>query len=119
MGFYEELQAFASETLAEFRQGTVVLTRTSYDPGPEKPWEPGVPYVETFTLDAVVKAVDDKYVDGTTILATDRQVMCAVLPVEIEPGDEITIDDVAVTIVKTMRTPAAGTAVAWKLIVRG
>jgi hypothetical protein len=119
MGFYDEMQAFASEALAEFRQGAVVLTKTTYYPGPDQPWEPGVPVTDTYPLDAVVKAVEDKYVDGTTILATDRQVMCAVLPVEIEPGDGLTIDDVAVTIVKTMRIPAAGTAVAWKLIVRG
>lgn len=118
MGFYEEIQAFASETLAEFRQGTVTLTRTPITP--ETGWgEPtyGTPVV--YTLDAVVRAVEDKFVDGTTVYATDRQVMCGVLPVEILPGDALEIDGKAVTIVKTMRIPAAGTAVAWRFIVRG
>jgi len=119
MGFYEEMQAFASETMAEFRQGVVTLTRTPMTPG-ANPWDPPTPETPViYTLDAVVRAVEDKFVDGTTVYATDRQVMCGVLPVEILPGDTLAIDGKVVTIVKTMRIPAAGTAVAWRFIVRG
>jgi hypothetical protein len=116
---YGRIQAKASGLFKRFRQGAVTLTRTPTTPG-ANPWDPptpGTPVV--YTLDAVVRAVEDKFVDGTTVYATDRQVMCGVLPVEIMPGDTLAIDGKAVTIVKTMRIPAAGVAVAWRFIVRG
>jgi hypothetical protein len=118
MTFYEEMQGVASDLLGEFRQGVVILTKTVTAPGPND-WTPGTETSTDYPLDAVVRAVEDKYVDGTTVLTTDRQVTCSVLAVEIEPGDRLAIDGKAVTLVKVMRIPAAGMAVAWKMIVRG
>lgn len=70
-----------------------------------------------------------------TILGTDVQITSStkmqwtatggapitpsVVRYEPEPGDVMAIDGAGVNIVKTMRIPRAGTAVAWRFIVRG
>ncbi len=116
---YARMQAKATTLMKRFRQGSVTLTRTPVIASANA-WDPptfGAPV--TYTLDAVVRAVQDKFVDGTTIYSTDRQVTCSVLPVELLPGDTLAIDGKAVTIVKTMRVPAAGEVIAWRFIVRG
>jgi hypothetical protein len=117
---YSRIQSTASRLLARFAQGTVTLTRTTPGtPDPSTPWIPAAPTVATYTLDATVAAVGDKFVDGTTILATDRMVTAAAFGTEPGPGDTLSIDGKVVTIVKQMRVPAAGTLVAWRFIVRG
>lgn len=135
MTFYDDMQDFASEMLVEFSQGVVTLTRTiPGTPDPAEPWEPVVDVVETYRLDAVAKSVSDKFVDGTTILATDTEITAAATmdlesvtggggtlgptQVEIKPGDGVTIDGQAVAVLKVMRIPRAGTCIAWRLIVR-
>jgi len=120
MGFYDDMAAVASSVLAEFKQGTVTLTRTTPGtPNPSTPWIPGTPTTATYTLDATVAAIGDAWVDGTTILKTDRMVTAAVFAIEPLPGDTLSIDGTAVQIIKKMRIPAAGVAVAHKWIVRG
>jgi hypothetical protein len=117
---YDRMQATATRLMTRFNQGVVTLTRPGTVTPPENPWEPPIesdPIV--YTLNAVVKAVEDKFIDGTLIFATDRMVICSVLPVEVLPGDLMSIDGKAVTIIKTMRIPDAGVAIAWKFIVRG
>lgn len=123
MGFYEEMRdEVASPLLAEFAQGTVTLTR-SVDTGTpidaDAPWLGNVVTTTVYTLDAVVKGVSKEFVDGTTILATDLEVTAAVFGAEPAPADTMAIDGQTVTIIKTMRVPAAGTIVAWKFVVRG
>ncbi|MBZ3690992.1 hypothetical protein [Phyllobacterium calauticae] len=117
---YERMQSTATRLLTRFNQGVVTLTRPGTVTPAPNPWEPPVesdPIV--YTLNAVVKAVEDKFIDGTLIFATDRVVICSVLPVEVLPGDKLSIDGKAVTTIKTMRIPDAGVVVAWKFIVRG
>lgn len=117
---YGRMQNTASRLLERFKQGTVTLTKPgTATPGPNA-WDPPVvtdPVVHT--LDATVKGVSAEFVDGTTILATDMEVTAAVFGAEPAPPDEVAIDGQVVTVIKTMRIPAAGTPVAWKLIVRG
>lgn len=117
---YERMQSTATRLLTRFNQGVVTLTRPGTVTPAPNPWEPPVesdPIV--YTLNAVAKAVEDKFIDGTLIFATDRMVICSVLPVEVLPGDKLSIDGKAVTTIKTMRIPDAGVVVAWKFIVRG
>lgn len=133
---YTEFQGVADDLLAEFKQGTVTLTRTIQGtPDPDTPWIPAPSETRTYTLDAVARDVSTKYVDGTEILATDVQVTAstkmswtatngvAITPSDVRyepsPGDVMSIDGAGVNIVKTMRIPRAGTAVAWRFIVRG
>lgn len=133
---YLRFQATADRLIGKWKQGTVTLTRTIQGtPNPETPWIPAPSETRTYTLDAVVRDVATKYVDGTEILATDVQVTAstkmswtatngvAITPstvrYEPSPGDVMAIDGDGVTIVKTMRIPRAGTALAWRFIVRG
>lgn len=122
---YARMQGTASRLLNRFAQGTVSLTRTT--PGsssPATPWIPGEPTVETYTLDATVSAImadqaNAKFIDGTTITASDLVVTCAVPPITPDAGDTVTIDGAAHTVLKVIQLPAAGTPVAFKLIVSG
>ena len=127
---YTRTQGTASRLLGKFAQGTVTLTRsTPGTPDPETPWEPAEPTTVSYTLSATVKGVSSEYVDGTVILATDLEVTAAVLAtdengaeVSIDPDmstDALSIDGQAVTIVRDVSVPAAGTEVALRWIVRG
>jgi hypothetical protein len=119
MGFYDEMQDMASEMLAEFKQGTVTLTREEeIGPGPN-PWDPPVTAPVTYVLDAAVRRVAQKYVDGTLIIATDNQVTFAVPAIVPAMTDTLTIDGV-VQVMKALRPiPAAGTVVAYIAFVAG
>lgn len=133
---YAAMQDKADTLLDRFKQGTVTLLRvTPGTPDPDEPWVPVDDTTVTYALKATVRSVEDRYVDGTTIFATDSMVTAspimtkthedgdAVANVETElevlPGDDMAIDGKVVTIVKTMRVPKAGTAVVWKFITRG
>ena len=118
--FYADMAGVASEVLAEFKQGSVVLRRAvPADPLPLEPWVPGEPTVTDYTLDATVSGVAQQYVDGTTILSSDEQVTCAVPAVAPDMAtDTLLIDGVAVTVIKNTPIPAAGTPVAYLFIVR-
>lgn len=133
--FYGEMADIARDLMGEFKQGVVTLRRVDLGPvDPATPWIPPSEVASVFELDAVVKGVSEQFINGTTIVATDREVTCSdkmtlvrvggepvspvVSPVEVRPGDVISVDGVAITIVKTIRIPAAGVAVAHKFIVR-
>lgn len=121
MTIYDELQAEASELLAEFGQGSVVLSRTTTTPDPSAPWEPGTPSTTTYPLDAVVSGVASKYVDGTLIKASDLMITAAV-HAEVTPqmGDAVSIDGgVAKAIKRIEPMPAAGTPAAFMIFVEG
>ncbi|HEU5019682.1 MAG TPA: hypothetical protein VFT69_17125 [Pseudolabrys sp.] len=122
--------------MKRFRQGVVTLTRSvPGEPDPSTPWEPG-PAVDTvYTLDATVAAIEDKFVNGTTILATDSMITAGpkmtktmvdgeavapeVVDTDVQPGDVVAVDGAVVTTIKEMRLPKAGVLIAWKFIVRG
>lgn len=118
--FYEELQDVASEVLAEFKQGTVTLTRPGTSTPGANPWDPPVTTDSVVhTLDTVVKGVDAEFVDGTTILASDKQLTAAVP--EITPSmetDALAIDGRTVTILRIDAIPGAGTPVAYRFFAR-
>lgn len=117
---YGRMQNTASRLLERFAQGTVTLTKPgATTPGPN-PWDtPTVTDPVVHALDATLKGVSAEFVDGTTIFATDLEVTAAVFGAEPEPPDEVAIDGQVVTVIKTMKIPAAGTPMAWKFIVRG
>jgi hypothetical protein len=131
MGFYEEMRdEVASPLLAEFKQGTVTLSRPGSSTPGENPWDPpveGEPVV--YTLDAVAKGVSKEYINGTTILATDLEVTASVVAhdadgadVSVVPDfatDTITVDGRTVELVRDLSIPAAGVKLAYRWIVRG
>ena len=114
--FYGRLQGTASRLMAKFKQGAVVYTITGPATGPEWNPTPGAPV--SYTLDATVQGVEADYVDGSLILATDKQVTCAVFAVEPSLAGTITIDGKVCQIVRIDKLPGAGTVIAWRLFVR-
>jgi hypothetical protein len=117
---YTRMQGTASLLLDKFKQGAVVLVRTTPgEPDPDEPWKPVVDEVDEYPLSAVAKGVSEQYVDGTTILATDLEIVAAVA--EVSPmmeNDQLKVDGRDVTVVRKMQIPAAGTPVAYRFIVR-
>lgn len=114
--FYGRLQGTASRLMAKFSQGQVVYTITGAPTGPEWNPTPGAPV--SYTLDATVQGVEADYVDGSLILATDKQVTCAVFAVEPSLAGTITIDGKVCQIVRVDKVPGAGTVIAWRIFVR-
>lgn len=141
-GFYEEMREMATELLGEFKQGRVTLTRTTQA---EKPidwptWEPwdGATTIYTYELDAVVKGVSAKLIDGDVVVASDLELTCShkMTLVETKVGDDepvasstpaafdaglldtLAIDGKPVTIVRDLTVPAAGVPVAHRYVVR-
>lgn len=139
---YGKMQGTASRLLEKFKQGRVTLTRTTQA---EKPidwptWEPwdGVTTVQVYELDAVVKGVSAKLIDGDVVVATDLELTCShkMTLVETKVGsdepamssapvafdaallDTLAIDGRPVTIVRDLTVPAAGTPVAHRYVVR-
>jgi len=119
MDFYQEMQTIASDILSEFRQGVCTLTRTSAGyVSPSEPWVRSDGVDTVYTLDATVKGISQQFVDATVIKATDLEVTASVFGVEPAAGDVLAIDGKAVTVLRTIRVPSAGTAVAYKFLVR-
>lgn len=120
MAFYDEMADMATELLTEFAQGQVSITRvTPGAPDPDAPWVPVEPTTQTATLAAVVNGVSKQFIDGESVLASDLEVLFAVPAFAPELADVVTIDGRPVMPVRLIQVPAAGTPVAYKLIVRG
>ena len=113
---YGRLQVTASRLMAKFKQGPVVYTITGAPTGPAWSPTPGAPV--SYTLDATVQGVEADYVDGSLILATDKQVTCAVFAVEPSLSGTITIDGKVCQIVRVDKVPGAGAVTAWRIFVR-
>lgn len=114
-GFYDEMQAVASELLGEFRQGTIRYIALTPGTGPKD--NPG-PAVETpFDLDAVARGVSFKYVDNSAVLMSDLQTTFAVRP-DMVPDIKgfIEMDGKRHKIERVIRKPAAGTPVAYTVV---
>lgn len=136
---YGRMADTASRLMERFRQGLVTVERvTAEDTRPPElpiyePWTPETT-VRQYRLDATVRAVERKFVDGTLILTTDEQVTCsdkmtlvsidgvAVAEEEatfdVEILDTLKIDGRGVTVLKVLPTPGAGVAIVHKVAVR-
>jgi hypothetical protein len=116
MAFYDEMQGIASELLAEFKQGTIIYNHPGAVSGDA--WNPVQGTAVPYTLDAASNGVSQEYVDGTSVLATDREVAAAVFGQTPTTSGTISMDGRVLQIVRVIKIPAAGTAVSWKMIVR-
>lgn len=114
--FYTLMQGTASRLMNKFSQGTVVYNDHGTPTG--DPWDPTPGTPTDYTLDATVSGVSERYVDGSTVLASDLMVTSAVFDTEPTMQGTVTIDGEAHQIIRIMPKPAAGTTVAWSMIVR-
>lgn len=129
MSFYDDMADTVREVLAPdaeggLGQGEVNLIRvTPGTPDPLAPWEKVEPTTETETLRAAASGVSAEFVgtpadDGSVIIASDIQVISAPPTLGFKPGDRMTIDGAALTILRVDRIPAAGTLSALRFFVR-
>ncbi|MDV3257745.1 MAG: hypothetical protein LOX97_08205 [Sphingomonas sp.] len=119
MGFYDDMQAVATDVLTEFAQGAVTLTRvTPGEVDPEEPWVVPEPETTSYALKAAVRGVSQELVDGSEVVASDLMVTAAVPEIVPAMTDLLEIDGRAMTLVRIDAIPAAGTVVAYRLIVR-
>lgn len=120
MTFYGEMQNLANELLsdADFKQGTIEYVRLVPGSGPID--NPGTStFVKTELPGGVVKGVSFKYVKDGLALSTDLTVTVPVHPdITVNMRDFIDIDGVRHKIVQDISSPAGGTRVVWKFIVR-
>lgn len=115
-GFYEEMQAVASDVIAEFAQGSIAYVEITPGAGPAD--DPGAPTETVHPIDAVARGVAFKYVDRTTVVGSELQITMPGDGVEPSMNGFIRVDEKTYKIVKIIRKPSAGTVVAWTVIFR-
>jgi hypothetical protein len=118
MAFYQEMQDIATELLTEFGQG--VIRYGKIIPGAGTVDNPGPSTIQWVTFKgATARGVSARYVMRSLAVGTELQV---VIPVQsgAEPDmrDVIEIDGVRYKITYIDRKPAAGTPVAYILIIK-
>lgn len=108
----------AKRLLAKFKKGVVEIGRTVTTPGAGT-YDPPTTSTEYTEVDAVVTGVSQKYVDGTNIVMSDRQVIFQA-PASFDPqaGDKLRIDGDVVAVLSLMPVMAAGDPVIERVIVR-
>lgn len=140
---YAKFQKTATRLIGKWKQGRVTVVRvTQTEPPSDWPtWQPRDSPTTThvYELDAVVKGVSAKLIDGNVVVASDRELTCShkmtlvemivgdddpvvsTTPVPFDAGllDTLTVDGKPVTIVRDLNVPAAGTPVAHRYVVRG
>lgn len=116
MSIYERMQGRAKELMSRYAQGDVRYLEPGAKSG--DPWNPTRGAETEHQLAATVRGVSQQYVDGTHILASDLEVRCAEFGTEPETAGHIQIDGERLEIVDVQAIPAAGTVVAWRLVVR-
>lgn len=120
MSFYDEMQNLARDILTDpdFKQGKIEYVRIVPGNGPiDNPGQPTE--VKTEIPGGVARGVSFKYVKDGLALSSDKTVVLPVTPgVSPNMKDFIDIDGTRYKIVEDISTPAAGTRVVWKFIVR-
>jgi len=127
--FYDEMAAMASDLMQPASAGGLGqsgITLTRVVPGAPDPTQPWVPVESTKlsqTLKGAARGVAKEMIgasgEGTVILATDVQVIAAIPTMGYQPGDRVSLDGRAVTVVRFDHIPAAGTKVAVRFVLRG
>ena len=115
---YTRARATASRLLKTYGQGQYRLTRNVAAVDPEAPWEAAAPgAVQSWELNAIGRAVSRQFVDGKSIVASDREVLAADFGDQPKPGDVLMKDGVPLTVIRV--TPVTDSGVAWRFIVKG
>ena len=113
------MRGVASDVFADFPQGDIRYKWTEYGPSPS-PDRPGTATPRTSErLNATARPVSTKYVNGTHVVQSDKQVS---IPNDGKATPEMTgmlqIDGVQHKIIEIMPRPAAGEPITWTVIVR-
>lgn len=119
MSIYDELRVVANEVLSDFKFGVIQYVPLVTTPGatPDRPASSvkGTP----ITVQTVARSVSTKYVDGTHIVRSDKQVT---IPndgvVSPQMSGFVRIDSVDHKIIEIMPKPASGEPIVWTVVVR-
>ena len=114
--FYSEMQDLATELLTEFNQGVIKYIEAGATSG--DPFTPTQGAPTEYTLNAVAKGVEFKYVKEGYISASDIQITAAVFGTEPSQSGVIDIDGREKQIIAVQQIPAAGIPVAWAIFVK-
>ncbi|ESQ83251.1 hypothetical protein AEAC466_13445 [Asticcacaulis sp. AC466] len=118
---YSRMQATAARLLGRFAQGEVVLRRAGAPVADAAaPWvAPIATEAQAWTLNATIKGVSQKFIDGDLVTASDLEVTAAAFADAPRVGDVLIVDGQARTVLSVSRVPAAGPVVAWTFVVKG
>ena len=116
MSLYDELQAVTTGIMSEFKQGDVRYVALTPGNGPID--EPGEPTETEYPLQSAVRGAKFRYVQSGLAVATDLQVTCSVPSVVPDMNGFVKVDGVKHKIIGIDPKPAAGTPVAYVLIIR-
>lgn len=117
MSIYDDLKPVAAGILKEFKQGTIYLVQVVAGSGATD--NPGTSTEVKTELNATVKGVSFKYTRDGFAIASDLEVIAAIVDgITPNKNDFIEIDGKRYKIIQDMSPPAAGTRVVWKFIVR-
>ena len=117
MSIYDEMQGVAKELFADFQQGSIIYVELQPAAG-ATPDDPGNPVRVEHPLTATARPVSTKYVDGSHIVQSDRQVSMPGGGVEPQMSGFLLIDGTQHKIIGIKRIPEAGTVISYILIVR-
>lgn len=117
MTFYGKMQGIATGLLTKYGQGTVTMTKVTQTNASD-PWIVGSASEVSETLQATVRRVEQKYVDGTVIVGTEDQIVFAVPQIAPDMTCKFSIDGVERVLVDIRPLPAAGTPVAYIAFVK-
>lgn len=117
MSIYDEMQGVATELFSQFSQGLIEYVELKPVSG-GTPDDPGDPVRVEYTLTATARPVSTKYVDGSHIVQSDKQVSMPGGDVEPQMSGFLVIDGVQHKIIGIKRIPEAGTVISYILIVR-
>jgi len=116
MSFYSDMQAVATDLLGEFSQGTVYYVAPGTKTGDA--WNTTEAAGAETLISAVASGVKPQYVNSTTIHATDLQMIINSDQITPDMAGRMRIDTKLHQIVSIEPLPAAGTACAYRVIVR-
>lgn len=118
MSIYTDAKKIASDLMAQFKQGSVEYVAFTPNAG-ATPDAPLPPTPVLTAINATARPVSTKYVDGSHIVRSDKQVTIPndgkVTP---DMSGSIKIDGVTHKIIEIMARPAAGDPVVWTVVVR-
>lgn len=120
MSIYDDLRAVASDVMKDFAQDEIRYVTVTAAAGARADKRATPVRTPSNPLNAVARPVSTKYVDGTTIVRSDKMVTLVNNGETPTPDmkDMVRINGVDHKILEIMATPAAGDPISWKVIVR-
>lgn len=116
MALYDDHARAMADELRTSGQGALKYVAPPALTGPA--WNPTPGTQVEYDVDGVVTGVSARYVDGTSILATDQSALIVAFGVTPTPSGTFKKDGTVHQIIRVDQIPAAGTPVAWRIFLR-